>query len=49
MPNYIIEETAKYIYAADTPEQARAEFLADSDRGENLVAVVDFDVYPEDG
>jgi hypothetical protein len=49
MPKYIIEETTTYIYEADNPEQARSEFLADSDRGEKLVAVVDFDVYPEDG
>ena len=48
MPKYIIEETATYLYEADTPEQARAEFLADHARDEKLLAVVDFDVYPED-
>jgi hypothetical protein len=46
MPRFIIEETATYVYEADTEKEAEYWFLADSDRQAKVVEVLSRDVYP---
>ena len=46
MPKYIIEETVTYLYEADTPEKAESDFLADDNRQQRTVAVMEREVYP---
>ena len=46
MPKYIIEETTTYLYEADTPEKAESDFLADDNRQQRTVAVMEREVYP---
>ena len=46
MPKYIIEETETYLYEADTPEKAESDFLADDNRQQRTVAVMEREVYP---
>ena len=46
MAKFIIEETTTYLYEADTPEKAESDFLADDNRQQRTVAVMEREVYP---